>query len=140
MKAKRIGYIDDKYKYQFELPFGYGYVMMLDMAQFVIDHYYLGRTISLKVSLVAGQREKDYTCLLKFHRNRLYKCKVIQKERGVISLKGESLVLDDEIEIVWFNQTNILGVASNYGDESHKTKIELMIDEIINDVVSKYYK
>lgn len=132
MKAKNYKFIDNKYKYLFELPFGYGYVMMLDMAQFVIDRYFSGKVLSFKVSILAGWQEKEYKCLLRFHRYRIDRCKAMQKEHGVICLKGNSQILDDEIEIAWFNQTNILGVAGNYEDEEHRIKVESMLDEIVS--------
>ena len=132
MKAKDIRFIDGKYKYLFELPFGYGYSLMLDMAQFIIDHYFSRKIQSFRVSLLLGQPEIEYKFLLSLHGNRISKCKKIQKEQGVVYLKGESSILDDEIEIVWFNQLNIIGVAGNYGDESHITRIELMLDSIVS--------
>lgn len=130
MQAKNIKFIDGKYKYLFELPFGYGYSAMLDMAQFIIDHF-LRRVRSFRVSLFVGQPEKEYRYLLSLHGNRINKCKEIQIEQGVIYLKGESSILDDEIEIVWFNQLNIIGVAGNHGDDRHIARIESMIDGIL---------
>ena len=103
---------------------------MLDMAQFIID-YYLINVRSFRVSLFVGQPEKEYRYLLSLHGNRINKCKELQIEQGVIYLKGESSILDDEIEIVWFNQLNIIGVAGNYGDDYHITRVELMVDDII---------
>lgn len=131
MKARDIVFIEGKYKYLFELPFGYGYPLMLDMAQFVIDHYLLRRIRSFRVSLLVGQPEKEYRFLLRIHGNRISKCKKIQREQGVIYLSGESLILDDIIEIAWFNQLNIIGVTSNHGDDRHIARIESMIDGIV---------
>lgn len=130
MKAKEIRFIDNKYKYLFELPFSYGYATMLNMAQFVIDSFFSGKLMSCKVSLLVGMPEKECNYLLKFNNYRLDRCKKLQKEYGVIMLKGKSEILDDEIEIAWFNQTNILGVAGSFGDEMHRAKVELLLDEI----------
>ena len=81
MKAKDFRLVDGKYKYLFELPFGYGYPFMLEMAQYIID-YYLRNIQSFRVSLLAGQPEKEYKLLLSLYGNRINKCKKIQKEQG----------------------------------------------------------
>lgn len=132
MEAKDVVYFNGKYKYLFEIPFRYGYVKMLDMAQYVIDYYFFNNISSFRVSILAGMQEKEYKCILRLHRNKLNKCKKIQEEHGVLYLRGESVLLDDEIEVVWFNQTNIIGVAGNSGDEYHRIRIERMLDGIIN--------
>lgn len=132
MKAKDIRFVEGKYKYLFKVPFGYGYSSMLDMAQFIIDHYFLKRVRSFRVSLLAGQAEKEYKFLLSLHGNRISKCKQLQIEQGVIYLKGESSILDDEIEIAWFNQLDIIGVAGNHGDDNHIARIESMLEDIVN--------
>mgnify|MGYP006916131885 CR=1 FL=1 len=131
MKAKDIIYTGENYKYLFELPYGYGYDRMLTMAQFVIDYYLSGKVGSFRTSILPGSKEKEYKCLLQLHGNRVDRCKRIQKEHGVIYLSGKSSKLDDDIEIVWFNQTNIIGVASHFGDKYHETKIEMMLESII---------
>ena len=57
--------------------------------------------------------------------------KRFKKNKGVIYLKGNSSILDDEIEIVMFYQLNIIGIAANYGDDCHITRIESMLDNIV---------
>lgn len=139
MKAKDIRFYNGKYRYLFELPLGYGYAMMLDMAQFVIDSYFGGRILSFRVSLLPGLKEREYKHLLRLHRNCILKCKIIQREQGVICLKGRSLFLDDKIEIVWFNQTKTIGVAGNFEDTYHTSRVELMIDSIIRAVMNSSF-
>lgn len=130
MTAREIRLHDGKYKYLFELPCGYGYAMMLEMSQFVIDTFLGGKISSFRVSLLPGRREREFKFLLRLHKNRIDKCNTLQAEMGVIYLKGKSLFLEDEIEVVWFNQTNIIGVAGNYGDKYHIYKVEMMLDKI----------
>ena len=46
----------------------------------------------------------------------------LDKEMGSLSIAGHSRTLNDDVKIVWYNQTNVLRVFTHINDETLVTK------------------
>lgn len=116
----------------FDLQQRYGYDSMLEMAQYVIDNYFGGKVLSFRISLLSGYRQREYKYLLLLHGNRIKKCSSILKENGLIFLGGTPVLTKHNIEIVWFNQTSLVGFLTTIDDEKNFLVYETIADEMKN--------
>ena len=116
----------------FDLQQRYGYNSMLEMAQYVIDNYFGGKVLSFRISLLYGYRQREYKYILLLHGNRIKKCSSILKENGLIFLGGAPVLTKHNIEIVWFNQTSLVGFLTTIDDEKNFLVYETIADEMKN--------
>lgn len=128
MKAKDILTQQGFTQIIFDLHFGYGYESMLKMAQFIIDRYYEKRVTSFRLCQIAGAKQREYRLRLKFHGCVIDKCKFLEEEQGALYLRGKCKNLNDQIEVLWFNQTSMFCVLASELDGKNIAFFENMAD------------
>ena len=122
---------DGKTQLIYKLPFRYGYSNILTMAQRIIDNY-LVSVNSIRTSALVGSHEYEHRLLLHIRKERIQQCGSLQKEQGVLYLRGCISGYCGNVEFVWFNQTNIIGVLVSDIDRGHIADFDAIIEDVMS--------
>ena len=93
---------------EYHSTWGYGYDFMLDAAQVIIDSDFKENTQRFAVAEIAGAENQERLTELKAENFIIRNCDTSRREHGVLTVSGMSDIMECPIQIVFFNQTNIV--------------------------------
>ena len=93
---------------EYHSTWGYGYDFMLDAAQVIIDSDFKENTQRFAVAEIAGAEDQERLTELKAENFIIRNCDTSTREHGVLTISGMSDIMECPIQIVFFNQTNIV--------------------------------
>lgn len=93
---------------EYHSTWGYGYDFMLDAAQVIIDSDFKENTQRFAVAEIAGAEDQERLTELKAENFIIRNCDTSRREHGVLTVSGMSDIMECPIQIVFFNQTNIV--------------------------------
>ncbi len=93
---------------EYHSTWGYGYDFMLDAAQVIIDSDFKENTQRFAVAEIAGAEDQERLTELKAENYIIRNCDTSTREHGVLTVSGMSDIMECPIQIVFFNQTNIV--------------------------------
>lgn len=93
---------------EYSATWRYGYDFMLDAAQTIIDTDFQDQLQRVAIADIAGTEDIEKLDEVNACGNILRDCKSLQKECGVLTVSGISKVMECPIQLVFFNQTNLV--------------------------------
>ena len=93
---------------EYHSTWSYGYDFMLDAAQVIIDTDFKENTQRFAVAEIAGADDQERITELKAENYVIRDCETSKKEHGVLTISGVSDIMETPVQIVFFNQTNIV--------------------------------
>ena len=100
--------INDWIMVEYHSTWSYGYDFMLDAAQVIIDTDFKDNTQRFAVAEIAGADDQERITELKAENYVIRDCETSKKEHGVLTISGVSDIMETPVQIVFFNQTNIV--------------------------------
>lgn len=97
----------DWVRVEYAATWKYGYDFMLDAAQVILADLGSGLQRFAKYEIV-GANPVEIVGEVKACGGRLRECKALEEECGAIALAGISSIMECPIQIVFFNQTNVV--------------------------------
>ncbi len=123
---------------EYSATWQYSYEFMLDAAQVIIDTDFRDKLQRVAISKVAGGKELEKLDEVKACSNLLRDCPDVKEENGILTISGISQIMECPIQLVLFNQTNIVRLFcpfKKYFDEHG----EHVFDNYINSIEIKAY-
>ncbi|MBR6103209.1 MAG: hypothetical protein IKP95_12330 [Ruminococcus sp.] len=111
----------------------YGYDFILDAAQGFIDNDLRDNLQRAAVAEQAGTEQTNVTEALKAAGNALRACPETAKECGMLTVAGISGIMQVPVQLVFFNQTNLVRVVSPIGKYFEENG-EHVFDNYLNSV------
>ena len=102
--------INDWVMVEYHSTWSYVYDFMLDAAQTIIDTDFKENTQRFAVAEIAGADDNERITELKAENYIIRDCETSKTEHGVLTISGMSDIMECPIQIVFFNQTNIVRV------------------------------
>lgn len=93
---------------EYHSTWSYGYDFMLDAAQVIIDTDFKDNTQRFAVAEIAGADDQERITELKAENYIIRDCETSKKEHGVLTISGVSDIMETPVQMVFFNQTNIV--------------------------------
>lgn len=93
---------------EYHSTWSYGYDFMLDAAQVIIDTDFKENTQRFAVAEIAGADDQERITELKAENYVIRDCETSKKEHGVLTISGVSDIMETPVQIIFFNQTNIV--------------------------------
>ena len=93
---------------EYHSTWSYGYDFMLDAAQVIIDTDFKENTQRFAVAEIAGADDQERITELKAENYVIRDCETSKKEHGVLTISGVSDIMETPVQMVFFNQTNIV--------------------------------
>lgn len=122
----------------YQATWRYGYDFMLDAAQTIIDIDFQDKLERVAVAEIAGAPNKEKLEEVRNSGNILRNCPEVSRESGVLTVSGISSVTECPLQIVFFNQTNVVRlfcpikqIFEKHGDH--------VFDNYINSIEIKAY-
>ncbi len=100
--------INDWIMVEYHSTWSYGYDFMLDAAQVIIDTDFKDNTQRFAVAEIAGADDQERITELKAENYIIRDCETSKKEHGVLTISGVSDIMETPVQMVFFNQTNIV--------------------------------
>ncbi len=100
--------INDWIMVEYHSTWSYGYDFMLDAAQVIIDTDFKDNTQRFAVAEIAGADDQERITELKAENYIIRDCETSTKEHGVLTISGVSDIMETPVQMVFFNQTNIV--------------------------------
>ena len=100
--------INDWIMVEYHSTWSYGYDFMLDAAQVIIDTDFKENTQRFAVAEIAGADDQERITELKAENYVIRDCETSKKEHGVLTISGVSDIMETPVQIIFFNQTNIV--------------------------------
>ena len=130
--------INDWIMVEYHSTWSYGYDFMLDAAQVIIDTDFRENTQRFAVAEIAGSNDNERLTELKAENYIIRNCDTSQREHGVLTISGISDIMECPVQIVFFNQTNIVRVFCPF-KKYFELHGEHVFDNYMNSIEIKAY-
>ncbi len=95
---------------EYHSTWSYGYEFMLDAAQILIDTDFKDKVQRFAVAEISGAEDQERINELKAENYIIRDCDTSKREHGVLTISGMSDVMECPVQVVFFNQTNIVRI------------------------------
>ena len=123
--------INDWIMAEYHSTWSYGYDFMLDAAQVIIDTDFRENTQRFAVAEIAGSNDNERLTELKAENYIIRNCDTSKREHGVLTISGMSDIMECPVQIVFFNQTNIVRLFCPF-----KKYLELHGDDVFDNYMN----
>ena len=138
MTYQGIKQMNDWTMVEYHSTWSYGYDFMLDAAQVIIDSDFKNKTQRFAVAEIAGADDQERITELKAENYIIRDCETSEKEHGVLTISGISDIMETPVQIVFFNQTNIVRIFCPFG-KYFELYGEHAFDNYMNSIEIKAY-
>ena len=130
--------VNDWIMVEYHSTWSYGYDFMLDAAQVIIDTDFKEKTQRFAVAEIAGAEDQERLTELKAENYIIRNCDTSKREHGVLIISGISDIMESPIQVMFFNQTNIVRLFCPY-KKYFEIHGEHVFDNYMNSVEIKAY-
>ena len=130
--------VNDWVMVEYHSTWSYGYDFMLDAAQVIIDTDFKEKTQRFAVAEIAEAEEQERLTERKAENYIIRNCDTSKREHGVLIISGISDIMESPIQVMFFNQTNIVRLFCPY-KKYFEIHGEHVFDNYMNSVEIKAY-
>lgn len=130
--------INDWTMVEYHSTWSYGYDFMLDAAQTIIDMDFKENVQRFAIAEISGSATQERINELKAEDYIIRNCDTSKREHGVLTIAGMSNIMESPIQIIFFNQTNIVRLFCPF-KKYFEIHGERVFDNYMNSIEIKAY-